>query len=74
MDTTLRRLLAEVGWIDVWRLRNPNTRQFSCFSKMHGLALAYGPFCLGTIRIPNYTCDIEYFPHGVSDHSVIPLP
>ena len=33
--TALSRLLLEVGWTDIWRIRNPYNRQFSCSSKTH---------------------------------------
>lgn len=34
--TILSRLLVKVGWTDVWRMKHPITKQFSCFFKTYG--------------------------------------
>lgn len=45
--TALSRLMAEMGWIDIRRIRNPDSKQFSCFSKTHG-SLSHIDLCVGT--------------------------
>ncbi|XP_073480059.1 uncharacterized protein [Aquarana catesbeiana] len=31
----LTQLLEEIGWCDLWRIRNPEERQYSCYSESH---------------------------------------
>lgn len=68
--TALSRLVTELGWTDFWRIRNPNTKQFSCFSKTHG-SLSRIDLSIGTPNLLEYISKIEYFPRGVSDHSPV---
>lgn len=63
--TVLNRLLAEVGWTGVWRLKYPTTKQFSCFSKTH-VSISRIDLCVGSSHVLNHVSKVEYFPRGVS--------
>lgn len=67
-DSPLLRLLNEVGWVDIWRLKNPNERQFSCFSKTHG-TLSRIDLAVGNLAVLPSVSEVLYKPRSVSDHS-----
>lgn len=48
--TALRKLVKEVGWLEVWRSRNPGKCQFSCFSKSQ-MSLSHIDLCLCLIQL-----------------------
>lgn len=66
--TPLARLLQELGWLDLWRHRNPAIKQFSCFSKTHG-SLSRIDLAVGNSAMLPSVSDISYKPRCVSDHS-----
>ena len=66
--TPLARLLQEVGWVDVWRQRNPGGKLYSCFSKSHG-SLSRIDLGVGNAHMLQYVSKMEYRPRSVSDHS-----
>lgn len=35
MEGRFAQFLEEIGWCDLWRIRNPNVRQYSCYSGTH---------------------------------------
>lgn len=65
--TILSCLLMEVGWTDVWQLKYPTTKQFSCFSKTHG-SVSRIELCVGSSHILNLVNKVGYFPREISDH------
>lgn len=67
-QTTLWKFTEEVGWIDPWRGRNPQQKQFFCFSKTH-LSLSRIDLCLYTPQMSRLLCNIKYLVRGISDHS-----
>ena len=69
-STPLARLLQEVGWVDIWRHRNPGGRQFTCFSKTHG-CLSRIDLGVGNLSMLPLIADLSHRPRSVSDHSAL---
>lgn len=61
------QLLEEVGWSDLWRTRNPNDWQYSCFSGSHR-TLSRIDLAIGNREVQPLVNKIEYRPRGISDH------
>lgn len=68
--TSLSRLIAEVGLCDVWRVRHPETRQFSCYSSSHN-SLSRIDLALGSDSLLPLVDTVEYLPRSISDHSPV---
>lgn len=64
----LAQFLEEIGWCDLWRARNPNDQQYSCFSGSHH-TLSRIDLAIGNQEVQPLIGKIEYRPRGVSDHS-----
>lgn len=66
--TSLARVLDEVGLRDIWRLRFPTTRLYSCYSASHH-SLSRIDLAVGSDPLLPLVKLVEYLPRGVSDHS-----
>lgn len=62
------QLLEEIGWCDLWRIRNQEERQYSCFSESHR-TLSRIDMAVGNRGVLPLLGKIEYRPRGLSDHS-----
>lgn len=66
--TSMARVLEEVGLRDVWRLRFPTSRVYSCYSASHH-SLSRIDLALGSELLLPMVKLVEYLPRSVSDHS-----
>lgn len=66
--TSLARVLGEVGLQDVWRLRFPTSRVFSCYSSSHQ-SLSRIDLVIGSDPLIPLVKIVEYLPRSGSDHS-----
>lgn len=66
--TSLSWIITEVALCDIWHVRYPETRQFSCYSSSHN-ALFRIDLALGTDSLLPFVDVIEYLPRSISDHS-----
>ena len=68
----LNQFLKEVGWWDIWRVKHPDLRQYSCFSSTYS-TLSRIDMALGNGACLQVVSKISYYPRGVSDHSPLVL-
>lgn len=68
----LAQFLEEIGWCDLWRIRNPNNWQYSCYSGTH-FTLSRIDLAIGNKKAHPLVNKIEYRPRGISDHSPLKL-
>lgn len=68
----LSRFLKEMGLHNIWRTRNPQERQYSCFLSAY-LTLSRIDMALGNREALPLVRNIEYGPRGVLDHSLLVL-
>lgn len=67
MEGRLKQFLEKVGWCDLWRIRNPNVRQYSCYSGTH-YTLSRIDLAIGNKEAHPLVHKIDYGPRGLSDH------
>lgn len=68
VDSRLPDFLLETGLRDIWRIRNPEARQYSCFSRTQS-TLSRIDLVLGNEEIIPLIINVSYKPRGLSDHS-----
>lgn len=68
--TSLAKLLGEIGLCDLWRLRFPYRRQYSCYSPTHH-SHSRIDLAIGLDPIIPLVGVVEYLTRGISDHSLI---
>lgn len=68
--TSLAKLLEEVKLGDLWRLRFPDSRQFSCYSSSHH-SLSRIDLAVGSNALIAYVHTVEYLVRSISAHSPI---
>lgn len=68
----LSRFMEEMGLSDIWRMRYPQERQYSCFSSSY-LTLCRIDMALDNREATSLVRNIEYGPRGVSNHSPLVL-
>lgn len=61
-------LVGELGLVDVWRMRHPTTKMFSCHSATYD-GLSKIDLGLGNQSILSFLADSHYEPRHISDHS-----
>lgn len=66
----MSHFLCEAGLLDLWRIRNPVTLQFSCYSGSYS-TLSRIDLVLANELGSQIIKDIIYQPRGVSDHSLL---
>lgn len=66
----LGQFLVEAGLFDVWRVRNPHKRQYSCFLASYS-TLSRIDMILGNAELLPLVGDVVYLPRGVLDHSLV---
>lgn len=69
-ENRMCQYLQEAGLSDIWRLRNPGTLQYSCYSSSYS-TLSRIDIVLGNDLAGQVIQNIEYQPRGVSDHSLM---
>lgn len=67
-DSRLPDFLEEIGQRDICRIRNLETRQYSCFSETHS-TLSRIDLVLGNEEMMPVIKNVNYRPRGLSDHS-----
>lgn len=70
--TRFAKQLQEIGLIDVWKLRHPTAREYSCCSSTYGF-FSRTDLALGSDNLLPWLNSIQYGPRGLSDHSPITL-
>lgn len=66
--TPFSRLVGELGLVDVWRLKYPNTKMYSCHSAAYE-GLSRIDLGLGNQHMLPFLADSQYEVRQVSDHS-----
>lgn len=69
-DVRLSQFLGEMGLKDIWRIRNPRSRQYSCYSRTHS-TLSRIDFILGNEKAMSTVKSLSYMSRGLSDHSPV---
>uniref|UniRef100_A0A803JYP6 Reverse transcriptase domain-containing protein n=1 Tax=Xenopus tropicalis TaxID=8364 RepID=A0A803JYP6_XENTR len=70
--TQFARMVTSLALLDPWRIANPNTLQFSCFSTSY-LSLSRIDLILVNAAMIPYINKVSYLPRGISDHAPIQL-
>ncbi|XP_069604436.1 G-patch domain and KOW motifs-containing protein isoform X1 [Ranitomeya imitator] len=68
--TPFGNYLREIGWIDLWRVRNVNTYSYSCYSTTYG-SMSRIDVALGNDGMNELLSGVEYSPRILSDHSPV---
>uniref|UniRef100_A0A8C6T476 exodeoxyribonuclease III n=1 Tax=Neogobius melanostomus TaxID=47308 RepID=A0A8C6T476_9GOBI len=68
----LREGMKDLGYLDIWRDRNPNERDYSFFSHVHGVHTRIDMFLISSSLEPNVLA-CEYLPRILSDHSPLKM-
>lgn len=69
-DGRLSQFLEEAGLSDIWRVRNPDGQQYSCFSSSYS-TLSRIDMALGNGEALQLVKSVSYLPRGLSDHSLL---
>lgn len=65
---SLERFTSEVGWFDLWRIRNPDTRTYSWHAPGRG-CMSRINLAMGNEKMLLMVQSVKYMSRGVSDHS-----
>lgn len=66
--TSISWVVDEIGFRDLWRVRFPEVKQYSCYSTSHN-ALSRIDLALGSDSMLPLVDLVEYLPRNISDHS-----
>ena len=70
--TALKEGMKDFGYLDIWRVRNPNERDYSYYSHVHDVYTRIDLFLIASsLELNVQAC--EYLPRTLSDHSPVKM-